>query len=75
MNRKKTILKPIPVSDSDRQFLNTVLASTKSPLTKHQAVRKILGGSCSSCGAVATQKAVFNQTKGERKRYSPFCYR
>lgn len=44
MNRKRAILRPIPVSDADRQFLNSVLASSKSPLTKHLAVRKIVGG-------------------------------
>jgi hypothetical protein len=37
-----------------------VLASNKSPLIKHQAVRKIVGGYCSSCGATATQKDIFN---------------
>ena len=60
MNKKKAILKPIPVSDSDRQFLDTILASSKSPMTKHLAVRKIVGGYCSSCGAIATQKAIFD---------------
>jgi hypothetical protein len=60
MNRRKAILKPIPVSDGDRQFLDAVLASNKSPLTKHMAVRKIVGGYCSSCGAIATQKAIFD---------------
>lgn len=60
MNRRKAILKPIPVSDADRQFLNSVLASSKSPLTKHLAIRKIVGGYCSSCGAIASQKAIFD---------------
>jgi hypothetical protein len=60
MNRKKAILKPIPISDADRQFLNAVLASNKSPLTKHLAVRKIVGGYRSSCGAIASQKAIFD---------------
>jgi hypothetical protein len=60
MNRKKVILKPIPFSDADRQLLDAVLASNKSPLTKNIAVRKIVGGYCSSCGAIATQKAIFN---------------
>ncbi len=60
MNRRKAILKPIPVSDADRQFLNSVLASSKSPLTKHLAVRKIVGGYCSSCGVIASEKAIFD---------------
>jgi hypothetical protein len=60
MNRRKAIVKPIPVSDADRQFLNSVLASSKSPLTKHMAVRKVVGGYCSSCGAIASQKAIFD---------------
>ena len=60
MDRRKAILKPIPVSDAERQFLNSVLASSKSPLTKHLAVRKIVGGYCSSCGAIASQKAIFD---------------
>ena len=60
MNRKKAILKPIPVSDSDCQFLDTILASSKSPMTKHLAVRKTVGGYCSSCGAITTQKAIFD---------------
>jgi hypothetical protein len=57
---KKAILKPIPVSDTDRQFLDAILASSKSPLTKHLAIRKIVGGYCSSCGAIASQKAIFD---------------
>ena len=60
MNKKKAILKPIPVSDSDRQFLDTILASSKSPMTKHLTVRKTVGGYCSSCGAITTQKAIFD---------------
>ena len=60
MNKKKAILKPIPVSDSDRQFLDTILASSKSPMTKHLAVPKTVGGYCSSCGAITTQKAIFD---------------
>ena len=60
MNRRKAILKPIPVSDAGRQFLNSVLASSKSPLTKHLVIRKIVGGYCSSCGAIASQKAIFD---------------
>ena len=60
MDRRQAILKPIPVSTADRQFLNALLASNKSPLTKHVAVRKIVGGYCSSCGAIASQKAVFD---------------
>jgi hypothetical protein len=31
MNRKKAVLKPIEVSDADREYLNMVLASNKSP--------------------------------------------
>ena len=53
MNRKKVILKPIQVSDSDREFSNTVLASNKSPLTKNIAVPKIDGGYRSAHGAIA----------------------
>jgi hypothetical protein len=60
MNRKKAILKPIPVLDTDRQFLNMALALNKSPLTKHQAVRKIVGRYCVLCGVVATQMACFD---------------
>ena len=58
--RKKAILKPIPVPDADRQFLKSVLASSKSPLTKYLAIRKIVGGYCFSCGAIASQKAIFD---------------
>jgi len=54
------MLKPIPVSDADREYLNKVLASNKSPLTKHLAVQKIVGGYCSSCGAIASKKAIFD---------------
>jgi hypothetical protein len=66
MNRKKVILKPIQVtvSDSDREFLNTVLASNKSPLTKNIAVREIVGGYCSSCGPIATYKAILLNAHG-----------
>ena len=60
MNRKKAILKPIPVSNADRQFLNTGLALNKSPLTKYQAVRKIVGGYGASGGVVATQMVCFD---------------
>jgi hypothetical protein len=60
MNRKKAKLEPIPISDAGRQLLNTVLASNKSPLTKHQAVRKIVGEYCASCGVVAPQIACFD---------------
>ena len=60
MNRKKAVLKPIEVSDADREYLNNVLASNRAPLTKSVIVRKIMGGYCSSFGAVATQKACFD---------------
>ena len=61
MNRKKAMLKPIEVSDADREYLNSVLASkNKSPFLKNLIVKKIVGGYCSSCGAIATQKAIFN---------------
>ena len=61
MNRKKAMLKPIEVSDADREYLNSVLASkNKSPFFKNLIVKKIVGGYCSSCGAIATQKAIFN---------------
>ena len=60
MNRKKAVLKPIEVSDADREYLNKVLASNKAPQTKHEVIRKIVGGYCSSCGAIATKKAIFN---------------
>ena len=60
MNRKKAVLKPIEVSDADREYLNKVLASNRAPLTKSVIVRKIMGSYCSSCGAVATQKACFD---------------
>jgi len=34
MNRKKAVLKPIEVSDADREDLNKVLASNKLPIIK-----------------------------------------
>ena len=35
MNRRKAILRPIEVSDADREYLNTVLASKRSPFLKN----------------------------------------
>jgi uncharacterized OB-fold protein len=61
LNRRKAILKPIPVSDADREYLNAELASkNKSPFVKNLLVKKIIGGYCSSCGAIATQNAIFD---------------
>ena len=61
MNRKKAVLKPIEVSDADREYLNSVLASkNKSPFVKNLMVKKIVGGYCSSCGAIATHNAIFD---------------
>jgi len=61
MNRRKAILKPIEISDADREYLNAVLASkNKSPFLKNIIVKKIVGGYCSCCGAVATHNACFD---------------
>jgi len=37
-----------------------VLASKQSPWRKELIVKRIVGGYCSSCGAIATHKALFN---------------
>lgn len=60
MNRKKAILKPIPVTEDDMQFLKEMLSSNKAPYMKNAAVRRIVGGYCSACGGIPTQKAYYD---------------